>query len=414
MKIRNVLNSRAVGAIPLTAWPSFGRNSSVCVCIVGVGYVGESLLTEFAKQFDTIGYDVSEERIQSLQSKHLASSASFTTNASHLSRGTHFLVAVPTPLREDMMPDLHCLASALQTVFLYAQSGSCIVIESSIPVGTTRRMLGPFKDRYHCGMSPERIDPGRATPSARQIPKVISGLTPRAVKKIATLYGAVYETIVPVSKPEVAEMTKLYENCYRMVNIAYVNEVSDACLAHGIDPHEMIGAASTKPFGFQPFYPGLGVGGHCIPVNPFYLIHNNRRMRVLELATSLMLQRPVQQAARFHRLCLNHSPTRPEGEVRQPRILVVGLGFKAGHASTDGSPAIEFAQRLFEIGCERLAFYDPSKEQDTPWMEKLDAQSWNSQYVDVKFDGVAICNAHASIDLGAIGELQAALVRRYF
>lgn len=213
-------------------------HQDACVCVIGVGYVGESLLAQFGSVVNAIGYDISPDRIAALRIKHINNSRiQLTNDPTDLAKGTHFLIAVPTLLRDDHSVDLECVKSAINLIITFAPPNSSIVIESSVPVGTTRRLLTPHKTAFHCGMSPERIDPGRISPTAEQIPKVVSALTPKAMKQIFALYAMVYETLVPVSKPEVAEMTKLYENCYRMVNIAYVNEIADACVGHGIDPH---------------------------------------------------------------------------------------------------------------------------------------------------------------------------------
>lgn len=238
MKFRGVLRSitKTGSATPVSSISSGSRDA--CVCVIGVGYVGESLLAQFGNVVRAIGYDISPDRVAALRQKYIHNPRIHLTNDSaDLAKGTHFLIAVPTLLREDHTVDLDCVKSAISLVVAFAQPNSSIVIESSVPVGTTRRLLTPHKTAFHCGMSPERIDPGRVSPTAEEIPKVVSALTPKAMKHIFSLYAMVYETLVPVSKPEVAEMTKLYENCYRMVNIAYVNEIADACVGHGIDPH---------------------------------------------------------------------------------------------------------------------------------------------------------------------------------
>ena len=237
MKFRGVLRSiTKAGATPVNSL-SFGLRDA-CVCVIGVGYVGDSLLGQFGNVVTAIGYDISSDRVAALRQKYINNPRIYLTDDSaDLAKGTHFLIAVPTPLREDHSVNLDYVKSAINLIMAFAQANSSIIIESSVPVGTTRRLLTPYKTVFHCGMSPERIDPGRVSPTAEQIPKVVSALTPKAMKHIFALYAMVYQTLVPVSKPEVAEMTKLYENCYRMVNIAYVNEIADACVGHGIDPH---------------------------------------------------------------------------------------------------------------------------------------------------------------------------------
>lgn len=419
MRFRGVLRSiTKAGPTPVANLPTTERDA--CVCILGVGYVGESLLSQFGTVIETIGYDISEDRVDALREKYRTNQRiRLTTNPKDLVKGTHFLIAVPTPLLEDAVgqksADLSCVKDAIKLIVTHAQPGSCIIIESSVPVGTTRKLLTQHKSAFHCGMSPERIDPGRISPSAEQIPKVVSALTPKAMKHIFAVYAMVYETLVPVSKPEVAEMTKLYENCYRMVNIAYVNEISDACVSHGIDPHEMIGAAATKPFGFQPFYPGLGVGGHCIPINPHYLFENNKRLKVLEMATKLMQDRPIRQARKFHyasqaRCAKIDTVVQTSG----PRILVVGLGFKNGQTNLACSPALDFAKTMRQLGTTRLAFYDPTIPKDqVDWMEKLDDSFWRPEYIEAEFDGVVLCNKLKTIDTTWFSKLQKPLFKDY-
>lgn len=410
MKFRRSLKSvTKAGTTPVGNLPANLRDS--CVCVVGVGYVGESLLSHFGNVINAIGYDVSADRIETLQQKYRNNPRiQPTNNVADLAKGTFFFIAVPTPLREDNSVNLDIVQTAINNVVSYAQPGSCIVIESSVPVGTTRKLLGPYKSTFHCGMSPERIDPGRTSPSAEQIPKVISALTTRGMRHIFAMYALVYETLVPVSKPEVAEMTKLYENCYRMVNIAYVNEISDACHSHGIDPSEMIGAAATKPFGFEPFYPGLGVGGHCIPINPWYLFDNNKRLKVLETATKLMQDRPCKQARRFYAACRGRMVTDKTSDDLQrasnPRLLIVGLGFKNGQTNLACSPALAFAKQIKSLGSSRLTFYDPTiSSEQVSWMEKLDDACFTTVYIESHFDGVVLCNKLETIDTAVLDEL---------
>ncbi|KAG9605238.1 UDP-N-acetyl-D-mannosamine 6-dehydrogenase, partial [Aureobasidium melanogenum] len=380
------------------------------VCVVGVGYVGEHLLRSFGTCYQSIGFDISIQRLAQLQPifGHMPN-VTLTNDESLLDRATAYLISVPTLLKADNTVDLSHLISALAMVLKHVQPGNTIVIESSVQVGTTRQILGPYQNILHCGMSPERVDPGRTFPTAQQIPKIISALTPASNSVIHKLYARVFEQVVPVSKPEVAEMTKLFENCYRMVNIAYVNEMSDAARAHGIDPNEMIDAASTKPYGYQAFRPGLGVGGHCIPVNPFYLFSNNPNLPVLKRATKLMRNRPAALAKKLHRRCAARAAC-PTG----PRILVVGIGFKPGQSVLSYSPGLAFATELQRLGCSRLVFYDPLVEQaQVPWLEKLDHAGFHPGRLDLEFDAVAVCTRQHGVDFSVLDKLRHCRVKTF-
>lgn len=437
----------------ISTMPERPLDSSTCIAVIGVGFVGESLLLQFRPLLPCIGFDISEKRLQELTPQFASfPSVQLTSKPAALARATHYFIAVPTNLKEDGSVNLDFVRLAVKTVLQHAKPGACIVIESSVPVGTTRDLLSSYKDLFHCGMSPERIDPGRIHPSPGQIPKVVSALTPRALAQIVAVYSRAFDTVVSVSRPEVAEMTKLFENCYRMVNIAYVNEMSDACHAHGINPHEMISAASSKPFGFQAFYPGLGVGGHCIPVNPFYLFANNKHLPVLQRATKLMLRRPRKLAIQFYRRCLTRlsspkwtaphpvpaphqtqtqrqpqpRPPPPNNQhhydaaaaVHLPRILIVSIGFKANQPTTHASPALCFAHTLADMGCARLAYYDPlvpeeNIETQRVELKQLPESCWNAEYIDAEFDGLAVCNRHKGVDMGVLAEVRGVLVQSF-
>ncbi|KAF2138289.1 uncharacterized protein K452DRAFT_353155 [Aplosporella prunicola CBS 121167] len=383
--------------------------SDPCICVVGVGFVGEALLREFGHKFRSIGFDISNDRIEELRSLLKGyTNITLTTNKDALASATHYLISVPTLLKEDRSVDLSHLLSAITMVLSYARPGCVIVIESSVSVGTTRQIFGPYQGIFHCGMSPERVDPGRIIPTAKEVPKIVSGLTTKSLAAIKNIYAQAFDHIVPVSKPEVAEMTKLFENCYRMVNVAYVNEMADAARSHGVDPTEMIQAASSKPYGFTPFQPGLGVGGHCIPINPFYLFANNKHLPVLEKATAKMWQRPVKVARSVHRRITTMTKGKP------PRILVVGMGFKPGQSVLSCSPGLAFAEKLRDLGCARLTFYDPLVPQDhIRWMEKLKEEDWNQQIIDEQFDAVAICVRQTGVNFKVTEMLQRAKVHAF-
>lgn len=284
-------------------------------------------------------------------------------------------------------------------------------------VGMSRQLLGPHLANYHCGMSPERVDPGRVSPAPYDIPKIISGMDAAALENIHDLYAPIFRQVVPVSSCETAEMTKLYENCFRMVNIAYVNEIADACAANGIDAKEMMQAASTKPFGFMPFSPGLGVGGHCIPVNPHYL-KVNCSLPILEKSTKRMAARPSKIAKEFYKKVRRHasqphSDSPPFAPASRARVLVVGQAFKAGQSLTTNSPAHAFARSLRELGAS-VTYHDPLVEQkDVPFAKKLRNGQWNRKYIEKEFDAVAICLKQKGVDLDVLYGLDGVLVKSF-
>ncbi|KAK5453633.1 hypothetical protein LTS15_006820 [Exophiala xenobiotica] len=382
------------------------------VAIVGVGFVGEALLREFSHVHHTIGFDISDARINDLRTKYKGEERmTLTTDETALDQATHFLISVPTLMKADHSVDVSYLKSALSTVFRHAKPGSTIVIESTVSVGTTRQLFSSVQQHFNCGMSPERVDPGRTFPAACDIPKIISGLTPSALEVIERLYSTVFNRVVPVSKPEIAEMTKLFENCYRMINIAYANEVSDACRTLGLDPNEVIDAAATKPYGFQAFRPGLGVGGHCIPVNPSYLLQTCPNLPVLEQSTKIMRERPLKLARELHSHCCSTALASTD---LRPRILVIGVGFKPGQSVLSHSPGIDFANELQNCGCDRLAFYDPLVSQSAvPWMEKLEDDAFNPSEVAADFDVVAVCTRQHGVDFSVLEHLPTEMVWSY-
>jgi nucleotide sugar dehydrogenase len=315
------------------------------ICIIGVGYVGEHLLAEFGKSFDVVGIDISQERIKTLRQRYKGVLLSNTFDNIDVNAYNVFLISVPTLLSNKKV-DTSPLESVKQSLQGKLKKGSLIVIESSVTVGCTRKLFGEFHDQgIHVGFSPERIDPGRSFPMMQDIPKIVSGIDKESQQKIAKLYKCVFKNVVQVSSLECAEMCKLYENCFRMVNIAYVNEISDMCEAFGIDSKEMIAASSTKPFGFMPFTPGLGVGGHCIPVNPYYLM-KDFHLPVLETSTKLMESRPKLKA----RGLLKKYPN-------AQNILVVGIAFKKGQNIVDHSPGFALYKELSTT--KHVQVYDP-------------------------------------------------------
>ena len=383
-----------------------------CVCIVGLGFVGESLLRQFSQAYPTIGFDMAEKRVEELRAKFRdQEDLKLTSNEMDLRRATHYLLAVPTSPRADYSVDLSHLKLALSTVVRHASPGSTIVIESSVSVGTTRALFDPLGHIFHAGISPERHDLGQKAPAGKDIPKLVAGLTPQAQSNILALYSTIFRTVVPVLSPEVAEMTMLFENSYRMVNIAYVNEVSDACRTLGLDPHEVIDAASTKPFGFQAFRPSLGIGGHSVPVNALYLLAKCENLPVLKQSTKIMRNRPRKLARELHGHIMSVNLA---SSVLQPRVLIIGMSFESGGSVLSYLPAVDFASELDQLGCERLVYYDPLvSDSELPWIEKLADEAFNSIEVVTNFDVVAVCTRQRGVDYGMLSNLPSEMVWYY-
>ncbi len=368
--------------------------SSSSVCVIGVGYVGEHLVDVFSKVHNVIGYDVSEHRVK-MMSERFADKPNVRIQSTldGLDNCDLFCISVPTLLNTEKNGiDTSYIVSAANTIDKVAKSGAVVVVESSVAVGMTRDIMGHFRidKNLYIGFSPERVDPGRTDPPADKIPKIVSGMDHESLEKIKELYETVFEQVVPVSSMETAEMCKLFENCFRMVNIAYVNEISDNCDKHGIDVYEMVRACSTKPFGFMPFYPGLGVGGHCIPVNPFYLFTNNT-LPLLANATNMTLKRPEEQA----------------NKIEEEKVLVVGLAFKPGESYTMNSPGLNIANALVKNG-KSVTVYDPLVDPATkPVMHHtfLDTDNWTSDYISNNFEAVIVAIKQRCVDFDVLGHV---------
>lgn len=349
------------------------------ICIIGVGFVGEHLLENFSRCYNVVGVDLSPQRVFLLKNKYKTNNnVSFQCTYDNLDDRNVFLISVPTLVKEDDI-DMSYITNVKKSLESIVKPGDLVMVESSVYVGATREIFSDFVDRgVNVGFSPERVDPGRTEPPMQSIPKVISGLNESSLEMCKSVYGRVFDKIVPVSSCECAEMCKLYENCFRMVNIAYVNEISDMCDNLGINTYEMINASTTKPFGFMPFYPGLGVGGHCIPVNPYYLFKSGD-LPVLNYSTKLMEQRPTQKAEQIVKTY------RPEN------ILVVGIGFKKGESLTTNSPGYSFYKSLVDLG-KNVVVYDPIVQNN--YMKRdvkfLSEKNFNLEYLQQNFDLIVV------------------------
>ena len=287
-----------------------------------------------------------------------------TTRYADLAQVDAVIIAVPTPLTENREPDLQPLISSGTALAGVLQEGQLVVLESTTYPGTTRDRLAPLLEEsglragrsFNLAFSPERIDPGRTDFTLRTTPKVVGGLTPACLKRAVDLYSAVCDEVVPVSTPEIAEMTKLLENIFRTVNIALVNELAMLCDRMQIDVWEVVRAAATKPYGFMSFSPGPGMGGHCLPVDPFYLAWKAReydmQTEFIELAGEVNAAMPYYCADKVAK-ALNDQ-AKP---VRGSRVAILGVSYKAGVGDLRESPALKIMSLLAEQGAE-LSYHD--------------------------------------------------------
>jgi UDP-N-acetyl-D-glucosamine dehydrogenase len=344
-----------------------------------MGYVGLPLAVGFAEAgIDVIGIDVDQPKIAALREgrSHIEDIAeerlravmercTFTTRFVELHEAEAILVCVPTPLTRNREPDLGPLLNASRALAGVIAKGQLVVLESTTFPGTTREHLVPLLEEsglqagedFNLAFSPERVDPGRTDYTLRNTPKVVGGLTPACTSRAVELYGRVCDTLVPVSTPEVAELSKLLENIFRSVNIALVNEMAMLADRMGIDIWEVIDAAATKPFGFTRFDPGPGMGGHCLPVDPFYLTW---KAREYDMSTEFIeLAGKVNQAMPYFCLEKIERALNDEGKaVKGSKILVLGVAYKAGTSDMRESPALKIVDLLVERGAD-VDYHDP-------------------------------------------------------
>jgi UDP-N-acetyl-D-glucosamine dehydrogenase len=382
--------------------------------IVGLGYVGLPLGVAFGEAgHDVVGYDTDPDRIERLgrgesdiedvTSERLAALAgrlTATDDPKALSACEAILICVPTPLAAEREPDLSYVIASAETLAEVMTDGQLVVLESTTYPGTTREELLPVFERggrkvgedFHLAYSPERIDPGRSDHQVRTTPKVVGGMTPACTERAAAVYGQVCDEVVRVSSPEAAELTKLLENIFRSVNIALVNELAQLTGRMGIDIWEVIDAASTKPFGFMRFEPGPGMGGHCLPVDPFYLAFKARQYdfytEFVELAGKINQSHPL--------FCVNliQQALNDDGKaVNGASIVVLGVSYKTGVADLREAPALKIIRRLRELGAD-VSYHDPL----IPSLEHEELESVELEAVIESADAIAVVTAHGGID----------------
>jgi UDP-N-acetyl-D-glucosamine dehydrogenase len=382
--------------------------------IVGLGYVGLPLAVAFAEAgCDVVGVDIDAARVSSLRegSSHVEDipdallagvleRCTFSTRFAELHEADAILVCVPTPLTRNREPDLGPLLGAAQALAGVVRAGQVVVLESTTFPGTTREHLVPLLEEsglragedFSLAFSPERVDPGRTDYTIRTTPKVVGGLTPECTERAAAVYERICDQVVRVSTPEVAELSKLLENIFRSVNIALVNELAMLADRMDIDIWEVVDAAATKPFGFMRFDPGPGMGGHCLPVDPFYLAW---KAREYDIATEFVeLAGKVNQTMPY--FCMEKIE-RALNDVAKPvkgsRVLVLGVAYKAGVGDTRESPALKIIGLLDDRGAS-VSYHDPF----VPVLPRWDLRSADLDAAVAEADLVVLVTAHPGID----------------
>ncbi|MGE3275502.1 MAG: nucleotide sugar dehydrogenase [Vicinamibacterales bacterium] len=397
------------------------------VGVIGLGYVGLPLAVEFAKHgFAVTGIDLDTRKVDRINAgeSYIADVPSADVAAlvaeGRLTATTDFAavasldtvnICVPTPLRKTKDPDMSYVVSAVEAVAAHLHRGMLVILESTTYPGTTDELVRPLLeatglhagDDFGLAFSPERVDPGNATFTTRTVPKVVGGVTPACSDAARALYQSALDTVVPVSSPRVAEMVKLLENTFRSVNIALVNEMALMCDALGVDVWEIVDAARTKPFGFMPFYPGPGLGGHCIPIDPYYLSWKAKQSgfepRFIELAGHVNAAMPHAVVEKIgHALNVQRKP------LSGSHVLVAGVAYKRDIDDVRESPALDVMGLLQRRGV-RLSYADP-------YVPELGASAWPGGYaltstpLDVEqlasVDCVAILTDHRTFDYDAI------------
>jgi UDP-N-acetyl-D-glucosamine dehydrogenase len=383
------------------------------VAIIGAGYVGMPLAQVFAESGKSVVLlDVQEDVVEAInrgeshigdvssgQLKRLVDEGriSASTDYDVLKDVDAILIALPTPLSSQREPDLSIVRGAVEEIAPRLRKGQIVVLESTTYPGTTRECLQPILESsgleagkdFHLAFSPERVDPGRSDWTTRNTPKLVGGLTPACTERAAELYRSALDTVVPVSSPEAAEMTKLLENIFRAVNIALVNELAQLCERMEIDVWEVVEAAETKPFGFMSFKPGPGLGGHCIPIDPFYLTWKAREYdfytEFIDLAGKVNANMPYFCRSLISQ-ALNHGSQK---SLKGSRILVLGVAYKADIDDVRESPAEKIIGLLQKAGAE-VAYHDAH-------VAEFDGLR-SSPYEPESYDCVVIVTAHSDVD----------------
>ncbi len=395
------------------------------ICVVGLGYVGLPLAIQFARSnVSVVGLDTDEKKVDLIQRgqsyiKHIAAQTiASMLETKRLSASTDFhnvkgadavIICVPSPLNKNREPDISYILDTGRMIAPHLSKGALVALESTTYPATTDEDLRQVLEQgsgmkagvdFHLAFSPEREDPGNPHSVVATIPKIVGGLTPACLKKAMAIYSMAIKNLVPVSSCRVAEATKLLENIFRSVNIALVNELKQVYAAMGIDIWEVINAAKTKPFGFMPFYPGPGLGGHCIPIDPFYLTWKAREYgkntRFIELAGEINTAMPEYV---LHRVtdALNHH----QKSVNGSKVLILGLAYKPDVDDERESPSYVLMQLLRDRGAE-VEYHDPyvpviKLTREHPQFSGKQSVAWARDVIN-SFDLVLIATNHATVN----------------
>ena len=394
------------------------------IAIMGLGYAGLPMAVEFATAgFPVTGLDIDDHRVQLItkgespvsdvsgaaitalgQDGRLRASSQFDS----LAHADCVIICVPTPLTAQREPDLSCVWNAAHSIAEYLHPGQLIILQSTCTPGTTRRVLVPILETstrlragrdFFVAFAPERIDPGNRDFNVHNTPKIVGGLTPACTELASLLYSPIVERVVPVSSPEVAETTKLLENAFRFINISFINEMAVLCDRMGVDIWETIAAAATKPFAFMPHYPGPGVGGHCIPIVPFFLEavarENGMPGYMIDAAGKVNDGMPAFVVRKLERLLGTYGKS-----LSHARVLLLGIAYKAETNDTRESAAFHVIAHLQQLGAN-VSYYDPyvpTARRDRQLLVSLTA----AELAEMRFDCAVLLTEHQGIDYAAL------------
>ncbi|MEA3442902.1 MAG: nucleotide sugar dehydrogenase [Chloroflexota bacterium] len=399
------------------------RNKSARAGIVGLGYVGLPLAVAFAEAgFKVLGFDTQQKRVDlvnqgksyiaDVPDTHLSSALDndfleATTNQSKLKEMDAIFICVPTPLTRTREPDLSYVIHEAEELSKYLRHDQLVVLESTTYPGTTREVMLPILERsglkggsdFYLAFSPERVDPGSKNYNIKNTPKVVGGIDPESTEVAALLYQQIADVVIPVSCPEVAELTKVFENVFRSVNIALVNELAQLCQRMNISVWEVIAAASSKPFGYMPFYPGPGVGGHCIPLDPYYLANKAREYdfhtRFIELAAEINEHMPYYVVS-----CIMEALNTQGKSLNRAEILVLGAAYKKDVGDVRESPSLKLLQLLQDKGA-RVSYNDPYIPDVQLSHGSLSSVDFTEEYLS-SMDCVVIATDHSCYNIEQI------------